>query len=129
FGSGRSHRVGGCGAPAERRATAPHSTGRGQGGAARLSPVIDKRARRGSTAATHTHEGSWMVSSAEILAAFREVSNTKQLDRAELYALLQDGILAALAKKYGPTVQAEVDIDDGKGDIRIVLLKTVVAAI
>jgi N utilization substance protein A len=67
-----------------------------------------------------------MVSSAEILAAFREVSNTKQLDRAELYALLQDGILAALAKKYGPNVQAEVDIDDGKGDIRIVLLKTVV---
>jgi N utilization substance protein A len=70
-----------------------------------------------------------MVSSAEILAAFREVSNTKQLDRAELYALLEDGILAALAKKYGPTVQAEVDIDDGKGDIRIVLLKTVVASV
>ncbi|HTI64239.1 MAG TPA: transcription termination factor NusA [Gemmatimonadaceae bacterium] len=70
-----------------------------------------------------------MVSSAEILAAFREVSNTKQLDRAELYALLQDGILAALAKRYGPNVQAEVDIDDGKGDIRIVLLKTVVDAV
>jgi N utilization substance protein A len=70
-----------------------------------------------------------MVSSAEILAAFREVSNTKQLDRAELYALLQDGILAALAKKYGPNVQAEVNIDDGKGDIRIVLLKTVVASV
>jgi N utilization substance protein A len=70
-----------------------------------------------------------MVSSAEILAAFREVSNTKQLDRAELYALLTDGILAALAKKYGPNVQAEVDIDDGKGDIRIVLLKTVVSAV
>jgi N utilization substance protein A len=67
-----------------------------------------------------------MVSSAEILAAFREVSNTKQLDRSELYALLQDGILAALAKKYGPNVQAEVNIDDGKGDIRIVLLRTVV---
>ncbi|HVX39078.1 MAG TPA: transcription termination factor NusA [Gemmatimonadaceae bacterium] len=70
-----------------------------------------------------------MVSSAEILAAFREVSNTKQLDRAELYGLLQDGIMAALAKKYGPTVQAEVDIDDGKGDIRIVLLKTVVESV
>ena len=70
-----------------------------------------------------------MVSSAEILAAFREVSNTKQLDRAELYALLQDGILASLAKRYGPNVQAEVDIDDGKGDIRIVLLKTVVASV
>src|SRR6516165_2220339 len=70
-----------------------------------------------------------MVSSAEILSAFREVSNSKQLDRAELYALLQDGILAALAKKYGPNVQAEVDIDDGKGDIRIVLLKTVVETV
>ncbi len=70
-----------------------------------------------------------MVSSAEILAAFREVSNSKQLDRAELYALLQDGILAALAKKYGPNVQAEVNIDDGKGDIKIVLLKTVVASV
>jgi N utilization substance protein A len=68
-----------------------------------------------------------MASSAEILAALREVSNAKQLDRTELYALLTDGILAALAKKYGPNVQAEVDIDDGKGDIRIVLLKTVVA--
>ena len=70
-----------------------------------------------------------MVSSSEILAAFREVSNSKQLDRSELYALLQDGILAALAKKYGPNVQAEVNIDDGKGDIRIVLLKTVVATV
>ncbi len=67
-----------------------------------------------------------MVSSAEILAAFREVSNTKQLDRAELYGLLQDGIMAALAKKYGANVQAEVTIDDAKGDIKIVLLKTVV---
>jgi hypothetical protein len=37
--------------------------------------------------------------------------------------------LAALAKKYGPNVQAEVNIDDGKGDIRIVLLKTVVPVV
>jgi N utilization substance protein A len=70
-----------------------------------------------------------MIGSAEILAAFRELSNVKQLDRAELYGLLQDGIMAALAKKYGPNVQAEVDIDDGKGEIRIVLLKDVVDTI
>src|ERR1043166_5768598 len=70
-----------------------------------------------------------MVSSSGILAACREVSNTKQLDRSELYGLLQDGIMAALAKKYGPAVQAEVDIDDTKGDIRIVLLKTVVETV
>jgi N utilization substance protein A len=70
-----------------------------------------------------------MISSSEILAAFRELSNVKQLDRAELYGLLQDGIMAALAKKYGANVQAEVDIDDGKGDIRIVLLKDVVESV
>src|SRR6185295_10016505 len=67
-----------------------------------------------------------MAGAAEILAAFRELSNAKQMEKAELYGLLQDGILAALAKKYGPTVQAEVDIDEGKGDIKIVLLRTVV---
>src|SRR3954466_11742526 len=67
-----------------------------------------------------------MAGAADILAAFRELSNAKQMDKAELYGLLQDGILAALAKKYGPTVQAEVDIDEGKGDIKIVLLRTVV---
>ena len=67
-----------------------------------------------------------MVGSAEILTAVRELTNTKQLDRTELHELLQDGIYAALAKKYGPTVQAEVEIDDGRGDIRIVVLKTVV---
>src|ERR671914_1636656 len=70
-----------------------------------------------------------MVSSADMLAAVRELSNTKQLDRAELHALLQDGIMAALAKKYGANVQAEVDIDEGKGEIRIVLLKTVVETV
>ncbi|HEX2716062.1 MAG TPA: transcription termination factor NusA [Gemmatimonadaceae bacterium] len=70
-----------------------------------------------------------MVSSTEILASFRELSNVKQLDRSELHGLLQDGIYAALAKKYGPTVQAEVNIDDGRGEIRIVVLKTVVEAV
>ena len=67
-----------------------------------------------------------MVGSAEILAAFRELSNSKQLDRTELHGLLQDGIHAALAKKHGVNVQAEVEIDEDKGTIRIVLLKTVV---
>ena len=70
-----------------------------------------------------------MVSSADILNAFREISNTKQLDRAELHGLLQDGIYAALAKKYGPTVQAEVDIDEDRGDIRIVRLRNVVETV
>jgi len=67
-----------------------------------------------------------MSGSAEILAAFRELANSKQLDRTELHGLLQDGIHAALAKKHGVNVQAEVEIDEDKGSIRIVLLKTVV---
>lgn len=64
--------------------------------------------------------------SANILMAIRELTNSKQMDQAELHGLLTDGIYAALAKKHGPTVQAEVDIDEQKGQIRIVLLKTVV---
>src|SRR5688500_14241691 len=70
-----------------------------------------------------------MVGSAEILTAIRELTNTKQLDRTELHGLLQDGIFAALAKKHGPTVQAEVEIDEARGTIRIVLLKTVVETV
>jgi N utilization substance protein A len=70
-----------------------------------------------------------MAGSTEILTAIRELSNLKQIERSELHELLQDGIHAALAKKHGATVQAEVDIDDDKGDIRIVLLKTVVDAV
>ena len=68
-----------------------------------------------------------MAVSPDVLTAIRELTNAKQLDRAELFGLLQDGILAALQKKYGPTVQAEVDIDDATGGIRVVMLKTVSA--
>ncbi|MDX2184795.1 MAG: transcription termination factor NusA [Gemmatimonadaceae bacterium] len=67
-----------------------------------------------------------MAGSADILSAFRELANAKSLDKTELHALLQDGILAALARKHGPTVQAEVEIDDQKGQIKITMLKTVV---
>jgi N utilization substance protein A len=67
-----------------------------------------------------------MIGSADILNAIRELTNTKQLDRSELHGLLEDGIHAALAKKHGPNVQAEVEIDEDRGTIRIVLLKTVV---
>src|SRR6188508_1643973 len=67
-----------------------------------------------------------MIGSAEILSAIRELTNSKQIGRTELHGLLQDGIHAALAKKHGPTVQAEVEIDERNGKINIVLLKTVV---
>ena len=65
----------------------------------------------------------------DILNAIKELTNSKQMDREELRALLQDGILAALGRKYGPTVDAEVDIDETKGEIRIVRLRTVSAEV
>jgi len=67
-----------------------------------------------------------MIDSADILNAIRELTSSKQLDRSELHGLLEDGIHAALAKKHGPNVQAEVEINEDRGEIRIVLLKTVV---
>ncbi|MEO5588952.1 MAG: transcription termination factor NusA [Gemmatimonadaceae bacterium] len=70
-----------------------------------------------------------MAGQLEILTAIRELTNTKQLDKTELHALLFDGITAALAKKHGPTVQAEVSIDEDKGTIRIVRLRTVAAEV
>ena len=70
-----------------------------------------------------------MAGSPEILTAIRELANLKQIERAELTELLRDGIHAALAKKHGPTVQAEVTVDEDRGEIRIVLLKTVVETV
>ena len=64
------------------------------------------------------------MASADILTAIRELTNAKQLDRAELQELLEQGIKAALEKKYGPTVQSEVRIDGERGTINITLLKT-----
>jgi len=70
-----------------------------------------------------------MAGSAEILVALRELADSKQIGRTELQELLKDGILAALAKKHGPTVQAEVEINDAQGEIRIVILKKVVETV
>ncbi|HTA74183.1 MAG TPA: transcription termination factor NusA [Gemmatimonadaceae bacterium] len=70
-----------------------------------------------------------MVGSAEILTAIRELSNSKSLGRGELHELLKDGIMAALAKKHGPNVQAEVVIDDDRGTLGITLLKNVVDSV
>jgi N utilization substance protein A len=70
-----------------------------------------------------------MAASLEILQAIRELTSSKQIDRSELHGLLTDGINAALAKKHGPNVQAEVSIDEANGAIKIVLLKDVVAEV
>jgi N utilization substance protein A len=67
-----------------------------------------------------------MAGSAEMLAAFRELTTTKQLDRSDLLELLRDGIHAALARKFGPNVRFELDVDELQGSVRVIRLRTVV---
>jgi len=67
-----------------------------------------------------------MAGSTEMLAAFRELTNAKQLDRADLLDLLRDGIHAALVRKYGPNVKFEMNVDELQGVIRVARLRTVV---
>jgi N utilization substance protein A len=70
-----------------------------------------------------------MAGSAEMLAAFRELTTTKQLDRSDLLELLRDGIHAALARKFGPNVRFELDVDELQGSVRVMRLRTVTDAV
>jgi len=70
-----------------------------------------------------------MANRTDVVSAIRELTSTKQLERSELIDLLKDGLHAALVKRYGPNVRAEIGIDEMKGAIRIVVLKTVVEAV
>jgi len=67
-----------------------------------------------------------MANAAQIVAAFRDVAATKSLSDEEMADLVKDGILAGLARIYGATVQAEIDIDEDTGDFDIVVLRRVV---
>jgi len=70
-----------------------------------------------------------MANTTDVVSALRELTNAKQLGRGELVELLKDGLHAALAKRYGPNVRAEIAVDELKGTIRIVLLRTVVETV
>lgn len=70
-----------------------------------------------------------MNNATQVLAAFREMTANKAISRDELYDLIKDGILAALAKRYGPNVEAEIEIDEDTGRIGITVLKEVVAEV
>src|SRR3989441_3438793 len=74
-------------------------------------------------------QGLLMANATDVVSAIRELTNTKQLERSELIDLLKDGLHAALVKRYGPNVRAEIGIDELKGSIRIVVLKTVVPTV
>ncbi len=64
-----------------------------------------------------------------MLAAIRELTTTKQIDRNELLDLLRDGIHAALVKRFGPNVRFEMNVDELQGSIDITRLRQVVPVV
>lgn len=70
-----------------------------------------------------------MANAGQIVAALRDIGATKDLTPDEVSDLMQDGILAALQRIYGPTVDAEIDVDEVTGEFDIVVLKRVVEAV
>src|SRR5688572_15894458 len=69
------------------------------------------------------------MNAGQMVAALRDVASTKSLSRDEVNDLLKDGILAGLARIYGPNVQAEIKIDEISGDVEITVLRRVVEAV
>ena len=70
-----------------------------------------------------------MANAGQIVAAFRDVGATKSLSVDEVNDLIKDGIMAGLAKIYGPNVEAEVSVHDDTGEFEIVVLRRVVEAV
>ncbi|HKK92721.1 MAG TPA: transcription termination factor NusA [Longimicrobiales bacterium] len=70
-----------------------------------------------------------MANAGQIVAALRDIGATKDLEPDEVADLLKDGILAGLARLYGPNVEAEIDIDEVTGEFDIVVLRRVVETV
>lgn len=60
-----------------------------------------------------------------VVEAFRMMAANKSLTQSELHELIRDGIHAALARRFGGPVEAEIEVTD-TGDISITVLKEVV---
>jgi N utilization substance protein A len=60
-----------------------------------------------------------------VVEAFRMMAANKSLSEFELHDLIREGIHAALARRFGGPVEAEIEFD-GEGDIKITVLKEVV---
>ena len=63
-----------------------------------------------------------------IVEAFRVMTANKSLSDEELHELIKDGIHAALARRFGGPVEAEITILP-EGDIKIIVLKEVVETV
>ena len=69
------------------------------------------------------------MNAGQMVAALRDVASTKSLTRDEVNDLLKDGILAGLARIYGPNVQAEIEINEVTGEVGIIVLRRVVEVV
>ena len=69
------------------------------------------------------------MNAGQMVTALRDVASTKSLSQDEVNDLLKDGILAGLARIYGPNVQAEIKIDETTGNVEITVLRRVVEAV
>jgi N utilization substance protein A len=63
-----------------------------------------------------------------LVEAFRMMAANKSLSESELHDLIREGIHAALARRFGGPVEAEITFDD-EGDIGITVLKEVVEVV
>lgn len=70
-----------------------------------------------------------MNNATQVIAAFREMTANKSLSKSDLQELIKDGLLAALARRFGPNVEAEIEIHEDTGRIDITVLKEVVAEV
>lgn len=64
-----------------------------------------------------------------VLAALRDMAAAKSLEPERVNEFIVEGIQAGLARIHGPTVDAEITVDDVAGDIEIVVLKRVVESV
>src|SRR3954452_13236599 len=113
---------------ARRHPRGPPGSGLGGGG----EEAIGVEGRRDDETAQHhtaPTRSTTMAGSTEMLAAFRELTTTKQLERSDLLELLRDGIQAALVRKFGPNVRFELNVDELQGTIKVVRLRQVVEAV
>ncbi|NLM50805.1 MAG: transcription termination/antitermination protein NusA [Clostridiaceae bacterium] len=62
----------------------------------------------------------------ELLSALLELEKTKRIDKESLYEALEQALVAAYKKNYGPNHICFAKIDRGTGNIRIYCQKTVV---
>ena len=63
-----------------------------------------------------------MADATQVLTAVRDMGSVKNLSPTEMHDLIRDGLMAALARRFGPNVEAEIQIDAVQGEEQTVTL-------